>query len=142
MAMSSPLCTFRMIWLLFKPGTTIYVQTGGNVKARVVEKIYVDPRVLHGESKTILPMVLTLWHLEYDGRYVGRRSTKVLIPPFDGERLVTSLPAFPCDFLDRADGNKTRQTLESLGKRWFELLQGGMIHYIGEFVGHKGSSVS
>ncbi len=140
-AKSPATCTFRMLWLLFKPGSTVYVQTGGKLEARVVQAIYVDEAILSSVSKSYRSLTLVLWSLDFDGRFVGRRSVTVTIPQFDGERIVTSLAAFPCELLDRADGGKTRTKLETFGKDWFKLLRGGMIHYNGEFAEQKGSAV-
>jgi hypothetical protein len=136
-------CTFRMLWLLFKPGSTVYVQTGdAKVSASVVQSITVDSGVLSSTEGQISPLAVKLWHLDFDGRFVGRRSLSISIPHFDGERAVTSLRVFPCHFLDQTDGGETRNRLEKDGARWYKLLQGGLVHYDGELLGGEGRSVS
>ena len=43
------------------------------------------------------------------------------IEPYEGERLVTSLPVFPCKYLDNTDGGCTRRMLIKRGQRTYEL---------------------
>ncbi|KAH8883586.1 P-loop containing nucleoside triphosphate hydrolase protein [Thozetella sp. PMI_491] len=133
------MCTFRMLWLLFKPGCTVYVQERGKTEARVVQSLHVDGSILSDLDKTPEPLILQLWSLDFDGRYVGRRLTSVVIPTFDGEREITSLEAFPCEYLDLNDGGKTKAALEESGRNWYMWLRGGLTLYKGEFVDGNGS---
>ena len=44
-------CTFRMLWLLFKPGTTVYVQSGSRPCACVISALRIDPRILQAQQQ-------------------------------------------------------------------------------------------
>ncbi|GAQ42498.1 hypothetical protein ANI_1_2222094 [Aspergillus niger] len=129
-------CTFRMLWLLFKPGETVYMESGGQLSAYVVQYLQVDKTLLSSTGRKFThPYIVQLWNLDFNGTYVGRRSKTVTIAHFDGERQVTSLKIFPCHFIDRQDNGKTRGHLEDLGRKWYELLQGKQVFYSGEFLG-------
>ncbi|GLA73490.1 hypothetical protein AtubIFM55763_004411 [Aspergillus tubingensis] len=129
-------CTFRMLWLLFKPGETVYMESGGQLSAYVVQYLQVDKTLLSSTGRKFThPYIVQLWNLDFNGTYVGRRSKTVTIAHFDGERQVTSLKIFPCHFIDRQDNGKTRRHLEDLGRKWYELLQGKQVFYSGEFLG-------
>lgn len=136
-------CTFRMLWLLFKPGSTVYYESGGGrLSAYVVQSFEVDNRVLSSSTRKLRPYILKIWNLDYDGRFVGRCGGVVTIPYFDGERAVTSLKAFPVEFVDREDGGKTKERLEKAGQRWYELIRGGQVYYSGKFLSGTKRQVS
>ncbi|PLB36595.1 P-loop containing nucleoside triphosphate hydrolase protein [Aspergillus candidus] len=128
------LCTFRMLWLLFKPGETVYMVSEGQMSAYVIQSVEVDRKVLSSRVFT-KPYSVYLWNLQYDGRFVGRSSEFVYVSPFDGERQITSLKIFPSHFYDRTDGEKTREHLIRQGQQWYESLQGRQMIYSGEFLG-------
>ncbi|KAK4175482.1 hypothetical protein QBC36DRAFT_311962 [Triangularia setosa] len=46
------LCTFQMLWLLFKPGTMVYVESGGNLSAQLVQSVVSDTAIL-SDSKQL-----------------------------------------------------------------------------------------
>lgn len=128
------MCTFKMLWLLFKPGRTVYVQSDGKLRGYVVQAALIDEsRHFHvGNQQSYR---VKLWNLQFDGRFVGRAAKVVVIPPFSGERAVTSLRVFPCEFMDKADGGKTKSWVEQDGKKWYDLLCGRQVHYSGELAG-------
>ncbi|RDH36293.1 hypothetical protein BDQ94DRAFT_185416 [Aspergillus welwitschiae] len=129
-------CTFPMLWLLFKPGETVYMESGGQLSAYVVQYMQVDRTLLSSTSRKFThPYIIQLWNLDFNGTFVGRRSRTVTIAHFDGERQVTSLKIFPGHFIDRQDNGRTRKHLEDLGQKWYELLQGKQVFYSGEFLG-------
>ncbi|KAK2603342.1 hypothetical protein N8I77_009806 [Diaporthe amygdali] len=101
-------CTFGKLWLLFYPGITVPSYGNG------------------------MPYFVHMWRLDYDGRFVNRQMYSVAINYFEGERDITALKVFPCEYLDRSDGGKTRRKLEEQGRRWYQLLRGGSTHYTGK----------
>lgn len=130
---SRDLCTFRMLWLLFKPGTTVYKESRGKVSAHVVRNVKVDQSILSAPpERRLKPCVINLWHLDFDGRYVGRCMSSVTVGEFEGERQITSLKVYPTNFIDRKDEGKLRQQLEKRGRQWYELLRGGQVYHLGE----------
>ncbi|KAL8393630.1 hypothetical protein RB595_003388 [Gaeumannomyces hyphopodioides] len=138
-----PLCTFRMLWMLFVPGKTVYVKAGAQVFASVLESVVMrGAGRLSGQSHQLGPYVFKLWYLDYDGnsQSVARHATSARISPFMAEREILSLSVVPCDIWDKMDGGKLRAKLEALGKKWFGLLPGQYGHYEGQL--HSGRSVS
>ncbi|KAF7518675.1 hypothetical protein G7054_g13374 [Neopestalotiopsis clavispora] len=133
-------CTFRMLWLLFKPGETVYCQDKGRLAAYVVqeiEKIRPDPTDFRQDpSDSIGKEVykIGLWNLGFDGQFVGRCTRTVTITRFEGERSIMTLKAFPCHFFDMHDDGKYRQELEADGKQWYELLTGRQVQYSGKLL--------
>lgn len=125
-------CTFRMLWLLYKPGSTVYLGSGGRLSAFVVQSVTTDPAIMTTVAPDLpKPYVISVWNLAYDGRYVGRTGKTVAIAPFEGERKIASLRVIPCEFIDNEDGGQTRRGLEENGRRWYGLLPGGQAYYSG-----------
>ncbi|RGP77951.1 p-loop containing nucleoside triphosphate hydrolase [Fusarium longipes] len=126
------MCTFRMLWLLFKPGMTVYHESGGHLGAYVLQSVDTDPGIL----SIVAPMQpkpykIKVWSLDFDGKYVGRVGKSITIAPFEGERPIRSLQLVPCRAFDRDDNGTWRTELEERGKRWYQLLPGGQVHYSG-----------
>lgn len=127
------MCTFRMLWLLFKPGDTIYTEVDGEYLAFVISSV-TSPEGILSSSKALTqfePYELTVWNLDFNGQYVGRCQRDIEVEPFEGERNITTLKMVPCRFIDDGDGGATRRRLEELGRRWYELLPGRSIQYSG-----------
>lgn len=132
------MCTYDMVWLLYKPGITVYLESHGSLAAFVViDCEYHDARTEILEDRIVtLPRGWTvgLWNLDYDGSYVGRRARGVYLPPFEGERRITDLNIIPSKYKDEEDGGKLREALIKDGKRWFELLRGKQVSYSGRLL--------
>lgn len=125
-------CTFRMLWLLYKPGTTVYhMDDDEDYSALVIRSVDVGKSILRSPLDSIEPYTVYLWRLDFDGHVVGRSTHTIRITPFEGEREIIKLKVFPCDFLDKLDEGRTRARLEERGRRWYELLRGGAMHYQG-----------
>ena len=131
------LCTFAMLWLLYKPGTTVYTRERSTdiPSAMVIKSVEIDPAIMFRNDNERTPYSIEMWNLEYDGRRVGRRLHTMEMEQFHGERSITSLEVFPASFLDTEDNGKTKQVMVNRGIRWFGLLKGKMILYGGPFVG-------
>ncbi|KAK4540421.1 hypothetical protein LTR36_009278 [Oleoguttula mirabilis] len=122
-----PVCTFDMLWILFKPGTRVYHDRhddGGYNNAAVIKSIDVE---IHGGSVTECNIMY--WNMAYDDVYVGASNAlPTEIEPFHGEKEIGSLHIFPCEYL-KVDRHKEshvdkRQKLERRGGMFFELLKG------------------
>lgn len=135
---SIAVATYEMLWLLFKPGVTVYTEIDGSKAACVVHSVTVD----HTHIRRRAPYLLDLWHLDYDGRHLGRVRKSVFIHAFDGEIEITSLNVIPCEFYDRTDHGKLRARLEELGERFYSLLSNEQMHYSGESLGRPTRWVS
>lgn len=121
---SPPVCTFSMLWLLYKPGTTVYVRDdAGKTRAYIVQYVAVGdgvPATLERSDAYLLD----LWSLDFDGTYVRRAKSIRRIGSFDGERLIMDLKVVPASFIDTADGGRTRGDLIQRGRDWYGMLTG------------------
>ncbi|KAH7131325.1 hypothetical protein EDB81DRAFT_137368 [Dactylonectria macrodidyma] len=127
-------CTYGMLWYLYRPGITVYFESDGHLSAYIVNSLDSSELVDLIGGRRVKQYVVNLWNLDFDGRFVGRCAKTVTIPQFDGERQINSLKLFPCEFIDREDGGATRQRLEENGKKWYDLLRGGQVHYSGRLL--------
>ncbi|KAI0020756.1 ATPase [Xylariomycetidae sp. FL0641] len=130
-SLPTPTCTFSMLWLLFKPGDTVYFESDAKLSAAVIQAVSVDPSVLSQQPDRLLPYKITLWYLDFDGRYVRRWSKVLMIAPFDGEMEINKLSVIPCSFMDARDNGETRHKLESEGEHWYKLLTPTLVRYHG-----------
>ncbi|XDG05324.1 hypothetical protein ABKA04_004939 [Annulohypoxylon sp. FPYF3050] len=114
-----PTTTFAGLWLLLKPGSDVYVLQDGQLNAYVVDSITggVEHFFRGLWSLSIGSYVIRLWNLVYNGKVITRRSKDVVIPVFDNERNITSLPVFPARFQDQLDGGLRRKQLIERGQK-------------------------
>lgn len=127
-----PMCTYRMLWLLYKPGDTVYTESDGKPAASVIQSVKVDPAVLAVQPDKLSPYKITIWYLDFDGRHVRRWSRVITIAPFDGEKEVYNLSVVPCRLFDQSDSGQRRRTLESEGERWYRFLGPKQVRYAGD----------
>lgn len=127
-------CTFKMLWLLYRPGITVYFESGGKLFAYVVNSLETSDVKGTAGVRRVKSYTINMWNLDFDSRFVGRRARNVTIPHFDGERQINSLKLFPCEFKDKEDGGEIRQSLEENGKKWYGLLRGGQVIYSGRLL--------
>lgn len=120
-----PLLTFDMLWMLFKPGSDVYcdVSEDGEYNAFVVKDL--SWMVLGGSAKTY---TINLWNIDCNSTYVGASTPhEVSIPPFGGEKRISRLQVFPCEYLNAKDhkqNHEERRTyLENRGSMFFDLLR-------------------
>lgn len=123
----APVATYRMMWLLFKPGTRVYYFSGGRAIAGVVISLQTD-----SGSKRPGLRSLKFWSLDFDGFKLGRRELSHIFKPFDGEKKIIELPVCPCEIYDRQDDNSLRDKLISRGERYWKFLQGAQVDYDGK----------
>ncbi|KAI1741308.1 hypothetical protein F4680DRAFT_416366 [Xylaria scruposa] len=128
-----PVCTFTMMWLLYKPGTTVYVKdAAGRAGAYIIEAIKVDDTVSAVLERS-RPYTVVMWNLGFDGKYVSRSRKIMRIGEFDGERPIMDLNIVPAAFVDASDEGKTRKALIQRGRKWFKMLIGAQQwHYSGQ----------
>jgi hypothetical protein len=129
-AQTPAVATYPLLWLLFKPGTTVYTQVDKSPAACVVQSIDFTP-------KSSSAYHIKLWYLEFDGRRLGRRQCSRLLLPYDGEKEITSLDVYPFEYQDKVDDGAMRKRLENRGERYYKLLSGGQAYYSGESLGEQ-----
>ncbi|KAI0886608.1 uncharacterized protein GGS22DRAFT_199011 [Annulohypoxylon maeteangense] len=129
-----PTTTFAGLWLLLKPGSDVYVLQDGQLNAYVVDSISggVEHFFRGLWSVSIGSYTVRLWNLVYNGKVITRRSKEVVIPVFDNERNITSLPVFPTRFQDQMDGGLRRKQLIERGQKLFQFAKGpAFLEYTG-----------
>lgn len=137
------LCTFHMLWYLYKPGETVYVRDDqGDLSALIIQKVEVDPSILYDSVGGRAAIVVSLWHLDYNGQEVGRCSKVVRIDPFQGEKEIMTLDLFPCKYQDNIDGGKAQADLIKYGRRWYKYLAVDQMQYSGRLWNSENREVS
>lgn len=131
-ARPEPVCTYNMLWLLYEPGSTVYIESDGRLAAYIVQSVAADDAILTLPPERLKAYQVLVWYLDYDGRYIRRFTRHITIMPFAGEKSITSLSVIPCKFMDASDKGETRARLHIEGKRWYELLRGGLVRYTGD----------
>lgn len=121
-----PVATYRMMWLLFKPGTMIYHISGGRATAGIVISVQTDI----GRKRAGLRS-LKFWHLDFDGFKMGRRELNYDFKPFEGEKKILDLPVCPSEIYDAQDNGSLREKLISRGRRFWKFLPGVQVDYDG-----------
>lgn len=126
---SPAVATYSMLWLLFKPGTKVYIRRlGSPVSAGVVLSIQggdLDP----GKSE---PFSIDYWTLGFDGARLGRLPHNFVIKPFVGERRISELEITPCNFYDAEDSGALRDHLINRGQKYWKFLPGFQVDYEGK----------
>jgi hypothetical protein len=124
----TPVATFEMLWMLFKPGMDVYANIDEQRGGFVVQSC--TPFSTPNFSR-ISSMKVTMWYLDFNGTHVGRRKMEVQIAPFEGEREITSLKVFPAKFIDNNPDLSPRKKLEERGEKFYKLLMGKQMDYKG-----------
>jgi hypothetical protein len=132
---SPALATFGMLWLLLKPGTTIYTKIHGKLAACVIKAFdFSPPLSLRKEWNAYR---VQLWHLQYDGKVLGRHELTRYISAFEGEKRLIDLEIVPAEYYDAYDGGLLAKSLECRGERYFKLISGPrQVDYRGESLGN------
>lgn len=112
---------FTDLWLLFQPGDEVVESTKYRQAYRVV---YVGgsahksepPQVSLASKPAQTSLTVTCAYLDFDGTRLGHVTKKFKIEPFEGERVITSLPVYPLRFAPRSEGGQPlRQKLVQRG---------------------------
>ena len=123
-----PVVTFDDLWYLFKPGSDAYAMLFStfmdNVSFGAVvmkTQVAIPTKAERREGKK-QSYKIRMFSLECNGITITRDELTRTIEWFEGERRVTSLPAYPSAYHDDQDGGKRRKALEERGERLYRLL--------------------
>ena len=109
------------LWMLYRPGTTVYSRASGEWEAFVVDSL--DGMQVRKPSSDISHALTRLdvwaWSMNFDGEIYGRVWSLHCVAPFHGVRDISSLPLVPEKFLP--DGKVIRESLLSRGKKFCTL---------------------
>lgn len=121
--------TYSMLWLLFKPGTKVYVRRlGSPVHCGVV--LSIQGGGLKPERS--VPFSIDYWTLEFDGTRMGRFPLDFAFKPFPGEKRIAELEVTPCNYYDAEDSGVLRDTLLNRGVKFWKFLPGFQVDYKGK----------
>jgi hypothetical protein len=137
----TPKATFEMLFMLYKPGTEVFVSTEdfqGFCRVRLL--FWVPGAILGvGQDDPYASVDLNLWYLDHDGSFLSPRHLKIPIQRFSGEKSITTLPAYPTEYMDKAwevgDEHVAR------GRKYLELVKNDFKHcwYDGSLSRHDSS---
>ncbi|USP79460.1 hypothetical protein yc1106_06734 [Curvularia clavata] len=134
-----PKATFDMLWMLYKPGEQVYVQTEdfeGLCRIRLL--VWDRGRALSTDAEDPYAAVeLNLWYLDHDGTGLNRRHHCLKIERFQGEHEILELPAYPIKYMPLSAG--TSFNLTERGKKYCHWIAKGFSHcwYDGLISRHK-----
>ncbi|KAH8679032.1 hypothetical protein BGZ60DRAFT_255846 [Tricladium varicosporioides] len=113
--------TFGSFWILMRSGSSVYAREHGQLNAYVIESMSGGAR----KDGRADPYTFQVWNLEYNGNVINRSMKPIIIPVFDGERDITSLPLFPIRFhRDEPGKQPLREQLIERGKKYLRLAKG------------------
>ena len=123
---NDPSIKYDSIWLLYRPGTFVYVKEDDHLLACVIESAKYLKRQhtsIDGPDALVDRTNLSMWHLYSDGIKFLRRAKRITIPRWDGNRLVRDLEAVPRDLYDRFDTGRRRAYLKTRGQKYIQLIK-------------------
>lgn len=132
-------CTFKMLWLLYKPGTFVYSKGPGNVRepeAWVVKSCTGGGGAVHNESYDV-----TFWYVDINRDKLGRMQHSVELVPWDGECPIEELTWMPCDYYkvdekgeQTEEGKSLRQKLVNHGRLFVKQFNRPCLDFDGETI--------
>jgi hypothetical protein len=128
-AKPTPVATFEMLWMLYKPGMDVYATLDDQKAGFVVQSVV--PVSDNAKFGQVMPLKVNMWYLDFDGRMLGRRRHEETIVPFEGEREISSLKVIPAAFLDKDPELSPRRKLEERGEKFYSMLLGKQMDYKG-----------
>lgn len=149
-----PVASFDSLWMLFKPGTIVYHNTGSEEVAYVVKicQWASESQTKPGDPITVVK--IWMWNLDFNGTScisgnnslatdnpvgtnINRRKHSVAIHRFEGECKIQDLPVYPEIYAAEYDSKRARR--EARGKKYFQYLAGPVpcLRYTGYLSGHE-----
>ncbi|KAH0563422.1 hypothetical protein GP486_002012 [Trichoglossum hirsutum] len=126
-----PMCTYEYLWMLFKPGVDIYTITE-DYPRNCPKSVVVVSSILGGQVQhEYEPYRVYTWNLQSDGENLRRSPAHVEIIPFDGEKEIRSLNAYPTSFMEEEERKEIEQRLISRGKRYYDYTSISHKHFRG-----------
>lgn len=109
------------LWMLYRPGTTVYSRANGELEAFVIDSLdgMQVRKPSSDNSHALTRLDVRAWSMNFDGEVYGRVWSIHCVAPFHGVRDISSLPLVPEKFLQ--DGKAIRESLLSRGKKFCTL---------------------
>ena len=112
------LIQYRDLWMLYRPGTTVYSRSNGEWEAFVIDSLdgMQIRRLSPDNCHSLTRLDIRVWSMNFDGEVYGRVWSIYCVAPFHGVRDINSLPLVPEKFL--LDRNAIKEMLLSRGKKF------------------------
>lgn len=112
------LVKYSDLWMLYRPGTTVYSRANGEWEAFVIDSLDgMQVRKPSPDNRHALTRLdMRAWSMNFDGEVYGRVWSIHCVTPFHGVKDISSLPLVPEKFLK--DGSAIRESLISRGKKF------------------------
>ncbi|KAE9375264.1 P-loop containing nucleoside triphosphate hydrolase protein [Stipitochalara longipes BDJ] len=115
-----PTCTFEYLWMIFKPGVDVYTRSSAAPLASPYS-VFVVSSIDGGHFEhEIGQYKINIWELQSNGEFLIRNKSYIDIIPFDGEKEIRSLAAYPLSFIPEGERNSLKQRLITRGKRYYD----------------------
>ncbi|KAK5080904.1 hypothetical protein LTR05_008220 [Lithohypha guttulata] len=129
--LDQPRIPFEYLWLLYKPGTVVYMRKDDRLQGLVVAAAKRKEKDFSLSSEGLNHLTryeLAAWYYEYDGKLLKR--TKVLnhIIQYEGDRSVMDLPLIPTRVYDKLDRGVGRQALYTRAETLLQIAREGFAH--------------
>lgn len=112
------LVKYSDLWMLYRPGTTVYSHANGEWEAFVIDSL--DGMQVRKPSPdnchALTRLDMRAWSMNFDGEVYGRVWSIHCVAPFHGVKDISSLPLVPEKFL--INGTAIRESLVSRGKKF------------------------
>lgn len=109
------------LWMLYRPGTTVYSCANGEWEAFIVDSFHgMQERIPSPDNRHSLTRLdIDAWSINFDGEVYGRVWSIHCVAPFHGVKNISSLPLVPEKFL--LDGKIIRDSLIFRGRKFCAL---------------------
>lgn len=125
-AQEVPKASFEMLWLLLKPGTDVYYDSGDGTKSAAVIS-YVS---VSGANEQDRKYCVKFWQMHGAGFNVRPYEHQRTYLRFHGEKAISDLHIFPKQYLD--DGGQLSQRLLDQGRLYCSLLEKKCMYFDGK----------
>ena len=108
---------FSSLWLLFKPGSTVFARVKGQL---MFFKVLSANREVDNLGESSGPWSIIVWGLYFDGFLLKRQARRFKIHEYHDERDIQKLPIKPIEYLQSEDG--TKQDLITRGRLYYNFV--------------------
>ena len=112
-----PVAKFDSLWLLFKPGDTVFARIKGQL---MFFKVLSANREIDKAGDPTGPWSIIVWGLYFDGYLLRRQSRKFKIHEYHGAKEIQKLPVKPIAYLEESDG--TEEDHIARGKEYYHFI--------------------
>ncbi|GLA83351.1 hypothetical protein AtubIFM56815_007543 [Aspergillus tubingensis] len=121
----TPTVIFEDIWYLLKPGLLCYFLNDNIWLGGIIENVQYSEKSDDEEEAWMVSVMFQ--DSDFHQHVSGAAPRLISIEAFDGEKVVTTLPVFPCQFHDRQDNGTRRAAFQRRGALVRDIYDGPVI---------------